>query len=163
MLSPTPTSLSAMAESGVYPYDYGPQVPKPNAVHFKLSTPKYPEFYGGSLPPSSKSIPLHGEAIQLDDTLRKHSTGNTLNTHQDFLEQLLPPEMLPFPINVNLLNNLSVPIGTNPPIWNERNSRFCQPPKYFGETAICQWLNNIGTTMGLVYGRPCERLWWQAW
>ncbi len=162
MLSPTPASLSAMAESDVYPYNYGPQDPKPNAAHFKLSTPKYPEFYSGSLPPSSKSIRLHGEAIQFDDTLRKHLTGNTLNTHNDFLEQLLPREMLPFPINVNLLNSLSVPIGTNPPIWNERKSCFCQPPTHFGETTICQWLNNIGTTMGLVYGRPCERLWWSG-
>lgn len=152
-----------MAKSDVYPYDYGPHIPKPKAVHFKLSTPNvHPEFYSGSLPPSSKSIRLHGEAVQFDDTVRKHSTGNTLNTHPDFLKQLLPREMSPFPINVNLLNNLSVPIGPNPPIWNERNSCFCQPPKYFGEAAICQWLNNIGTTMGLVYGRPCERLWWSG-
>src|SRR5438445_4755598 len=143
-----------MAESDAYPYDYrdGPQVPKPNAAHFKLSTPKYPAFYSGSLPPSSKSMHLCGEAIQFNDTLRKHLTGNTLNTHNDFLEQLLPHEMLPFPINVNLLNNLSVPIGANPPIWNKRKSCFCQPPTHFGETAICQWLNNIGTIMGLVYG-----------
>ena len=142
-----------MAESDAY----GTQVPKPNAAHFKLSTPKY---YSGSLPPSS--MHLRGEAMQLDDTLRKHLTGNTLNTHNDFLKQLLPHEMLLFPINVNLLNKLSVPIAANPPIWNERKSCFCQPPTHFGEAAICQWLNNIGTTMGLVYGRPCERLWWSG-
>jgi len=71
--------------------------------------------------------------------------------------------MLPFPININLLNKLSVPVGANPPIWNKRKSCFCQPPTHFGETAICQWLNNIGTTMGLVYGRPCERLWWSGY
>jgi len=160
---PTPASLPVMAESDVRPYDYGPQLPKPNAGHFKLSTPKYPESYTGSAPPSSISIHLRGEAIQSDDTLRKHLTGNTLNTHNDFLKQLLPREMLPFPININLLNKLSVPVGANPPIWNERKSCFCQPPTHFGETAICQWLNNIGTTMGLVYGRPCERLWWSGY
>ena len=116
-MSPTPTSLSAMAESDTYPYDYGPQVPKSNA-HFNLFTTKYLIFYSGSLPPSSKSMHLCGEAIQFDDTLRRHLTGNTLSTHNDFLKQLLPHEMLPIPINVNLLNNLSVPTGTNPPIWN---------------------------------------------
>jgi hypothetical protein len=70
--------------------------------------------------------------------------------------------MLPFPIDVDLLSKLSVPIGANPPIWNERKSCFFQPPTHFGETAICKWLNNIGTTIGLVYGRPCERLWWSG-
>ena len=156
-----------MAESDISPHDYGPQqgpqAPKPNTAHFKLSTPKHPEFYSGSLPPSSTgSIHLHGETIQFDDTLRKYLTGNTLNTNNDFLEQLLPHEMLPFPIDANLLSKLSVPIGTNPPIWNECNSCFCRPPTHFGETAICKWLNNIGTTMELVYGRPCERLWWSG-
>jgi hypothetical protein len=144
------------------PYNYGPQVPKPHAAHFKLSTPNYSEFLSGSLPSSSKSIHLRREVIQFDDTLREHLTGNTLNTHHDFLEQLLPREMLPFPIDVDLLDKLSLPIGENPPIWNERETCFCQPPTHFGETAMCKWLNNIGTTMGLVYGRPCERLWWSG-
>jgi hypothetical protein len=33
---------------------------------------------------------------------------------------------------------------------------------HFGEAAVCQWLNNIGTTMGLVFGRKCEQLWWSS-
>ena len=32
----------------------------------------------------------------------------------------------------------------------------------FGEAAVCEWLNNVGMTMGLVYGRQCERLWWSG-
>jgi hypothetical protein len=86
--------------------------------------------------------------------------GKTLNTDSKFLEQLLPRERLPFPVNEDLLGKLSAPIGSNAPIWNWLRSCFRQPPMNFGQAAICDWLNSIGTTMGLVYGRQCERLWW---
>ena len=108
-------------------------------------------------------MPLPGRSIpvaQLNHSLSKELTGNTLNTNSNFLERLLPRERLPFPVDEDLLGRLSSPIGTNPPIWNELSDSFCQPPRDFGEAAVCEWLNNIGTTMGLVFGRQCERLWW---
>jgi hypothetical protein len=48
-----------------------------------------------------------------NDRLRKEVFGNTLNTNtsSNFLEQLLPPERLPFPVNEDLLRKLSAPIG----------------------------------------------------
>jgi len=82
--------------------------------------------------------------------LRKDLVRNTLNTNSDFLAQLLPHRRLPFPVNEDLLKKLSAPIGTNAPIWNERKSCFRQPPKDFGEATVCEWLNDIGATMGLV-------------
>ena len=113
----------------------------------------------------SESVPLPGRSVpvaQLNDALRKELAGNTLNSHSNLLERLLPRERLPFPVDEDLLRRLSAPIGTHPPIWDELESRFCQPPTDFGEAAVCDWLNNIGTTMGLVLGRQCERLWWSG-
>jgi hypothetical protein len=66
------------------------------------------------------------------------------------------------PVDEGLLRKLSTPMGTNPPIWNELKSCFRQPPIDFGEAAVCKWLNNIGMTMGLIYGRQCDRLWWSG-
>jgi len=113
----------------------------------------------------SESVPLPGRSVpvaQLNDALRKELAGNTLNSHSNLLERLLPRERLPFPVDEDLLRRLSAPIGTHPPIWDELESSFCQPPTDFGEAAVCDWLNNIGTTMGLVLGRQCERLWWSG-
>jgi len=112
-------------------------------------------------------VPLPGRSIpiaQLNAALRKELAGNTFNSHSNLLEQLLPHERLPFPVDEDLLKKLSAPIGTHPPIWNELESSFCQlqPPMDFGEAAVCNWLNNIGKTMGLVFGRQCERLWWSG-
>jgi hypothetical protein len=143
----------------------GLQVPKPNATHFSIPKPG-----GGSSSPIISRIesvpgPLPGRSIpfaQLNDSLRKELAGNTLDSHSNLLELLLPPERLPFPVGKDLLRRLSAPVGTHPPIWNELESSFCQPPKGFGETAVCEWLNNLGTTMGLVFGRQCERLWWSG-
>ena len=100
-----------------------------------------------------------------NDRLRKEVFGNTLNTNtlntsSNFLKQLLPPERLPFPVNEGLLRKLSAPIRPNAPIWNGLRNCFRQSPTNFGQAAICDWLNSIGTAMGLVYGRQCERLWW---
>ena len=99
------------------------------------------------------------------DRLRKEVFGNTLNTNtlntsSNFLKQLLPPERLPFPVNEDFLRKLSAPIGPNAPIWNGLRNCFRQSPTNFGQATICAWLNSIGTAMGLVYGRQCERLWW---
>lgn len=99
------------------------------------------------------------------DQLRKEVFGNTLNmntlnTSSNFLKQLLPPERLPFPVNEDLLRKLSAPIRPSAPIWNGLRNCFHQSPTNFGQAAICDWLNSIGTAMGLVYGHQCERLWW---
>jgi hypothetical protein len=113
----------------------------------------------------SESVPLPGRSVpvaQLNDALRKELVGNTLNSHSDLLERLLPRERLPFPVDEDLLRRLSAPIGTHPPVWDELESSFCQPPTDFSEAAVCNWLNNIVTTMGLVWGRRCERLWWSG-
>ena len=139
------------------------QVPKP--THFSIPKP-----VDGSSPiiprlDRLESVPLPGRSVpvaQLNDALRKELTGNTLNSHSNVLERLLPRERLPFPVDEDLLRRLSAPIDTHPPIWDELDSSFCQPPTDFGEAAVCDWLNNIGTTMGLVLGRQCERLWWSG-
>ena len=110
-------------------------------------------------------MPLPGRSIpvaQLNDALRKELAGNTFISHSNLLERLLPRERLPFPVDEDLLRKLSVPIGTHPPIWNDLESSFCLPPTDFGEAAVCDWLNNIGTTMGLVFSRQCKRLWWSG-
>ena len=104
------------------------------------------------------SAPLSTPAALFDAAaVRTELARNTLNTTSNFLERLLPDERLPFPVNEDLLRKLS---GTNAPIWNEHKSCFRQPPMYFGEAAVCEWLNNVGAAMGLVYGRQCKRLWW---
>jgi hypothetical protein len=110
-------------------------------------------------------VPLHGRSVlvaQLNDALRKELAGNTLNSHSNLLERLLPRERLPFSVDEDLLRRLSAPIGTHPPIWDELESSFCQPLTDFGEAAVCDWLNNIGTTMGLISGHQCARLWWSG-
>jgi len=137
-----------------------PNPKPPNATHFSI-----PNHAGGSSSPIIDSVPLPGRSIpvaQLNVALREELAGNTLNTNSNLLERLLPRDRLPFPVDEDLLRKLSAPIGTNPPIWNELRSSFCQPPTDFGEAAVCEWLNNIGTTMGLVFNRQCERLWWSG-
>jgi len=100
---------------------------------------------------------------QLNDALGKVLAENTVHTTETFLEKLLPRERLPFPVNEELLEKLSMAIGANEPIWNGLRSCFHRPPMMdFGEAAVCDWLNNIGMIMGLVYGRQCERLWWSG-
>lgn len=130
-------------------------IPKPNQKCDKSS--------GLSIISRMDSVPLPGEAIpaaRLNDVLRKELAGNTLDTNSNFLDRSLPCERLPFPIDEDTLKTLSTPIGGNDPIWNEARTSFSQPPKDFRESTICNWLNNIGMTMRLIYGHRCERLWW---
>jgi hypothetical protein len=64
----------------------------------------------------SESVPLPGQSVpvaQLNNALRKELVGNTLNSHSDLLERLLPCERLPFPVDEDLLRRLSAPIGTH--------------------------------------------------
>jgi hypothetical protein len=119
-----------------------------------------PTKYAG--PSGSYLSPAGVPTAQFNDALSKELAGNTFNVNSDFLEQLLPCERLLFPVDEGLLRKLSTPMGTNPPIWNELKSCFHQPPIDFGEAAVCKWLNNIGTTMGLIYGHQCDRLWWSG-
>jgi hypothetical protein len=128
-------------------HEPGSQVPKSNATHF--STGGSSSFNINSAPSPTQSIPI----VQLSDVL---------NVNRNLLEQLLPRERLPFPVDEDLLRKLSAPISTNQPIWNELRSSFSQPPRDFGEVAVCEWLNNIGATMGLAFGRQCEQLWWSG-
>jgi hypothetical protein len=44
---------------------------------------------------------------QLNNPLRKHLAGNTLDTNTSFIDQLLPHERLPFPVNQDTLRRLS--------------------------------------------------------
>ena len=146
------------------PESPGLRVPKPNGAHFYIPQPAG-RSSSPMIIPCIDSVPLPSRSIpvaQLNDSLNKELTGNTLNTNSNLLERLMPRERLPFPIDEDLLRRLSSPIGTHPPIWNELSGSFCQPPRDFGEAAVCEWLNNIGTTMGLVFGRQCERLWWSG-
>ena len=111
---------------------------------------------------SNVSIPA-----QLNDAFGKELTENVARTNTDFLQKLLPRERFPFPINEELLRKLSTTtpsqIGLNEPIWNGPKSCFHRPPTVDSkEAAVCEWLNNIGMTMGLVYGRQCKRLWWSG-
>ena len=155
-LAPRLSAAAAAHLSNPYRGDK-PPVPKSNAAHSshhgpRLSIPQIESVYNGV------SIPA-----QLNDALGKELTENTLHTNGNFLEKLLPRERLPFPVNEELLRKLSTAIGANAPIWNGIRSCFHRPPMIdFGEAAFCEWLNNIGTTMGLVYGRQCERLWWSG-
>ena len=153
---PLPTSsslaprLSAAAAhlSNPYPADNRP-IPKFNATHFS--------HHGSRLSISQiELVSSNGVSIpaQLNDALGKELTGNTLHTNCNFLKKLLPHERLPFPVDEELLRKLSTAVGANTPIWNGLRSCFHQP--HFGEAAVCEWLNNTGKTMGLVYGRQCE-------
>ncbi len=123
----------------------------------------FPTHHGSHLSISqTESVSSNGASIpaQLNDVLGKELTGNTLDTNCDFLKNLFPHERLPFPVDQELLRKLSTAVYTNTPIWNGLGSCFHQP--HFGEAAVCEWLNNTGKTMGLVYGRQCERLWWSG-
>jgi len=160
---PSPTSstlaprLSAAAAhfSNPYPSDNRP-IPKSNAAHSS--------HHGLRLVSISQieSVSANGLSIpaQLNDALGKELIENTHHTDCNILKILLPDERLPFPINEELLTKLSTAVGANTPIWNGLRSCFHHPP--FGEAAVCEWLNNTGKTMGLVYGRRCERLWWSG-
>jgi len=146
-----------------HPEAPGLPVPTPNATHFSI--PKPASESSSPITSCIESVPLPGRSIpvgQLNDALSKELAGNTFNSHSNLLERLLPRERLPFPVDEDLLRKLSAPIGTHPPIWDELESSFCQLPMDFGEAAVCAWLNNIGTTMGFVFGRQCERLWWSG-
>jgi hypothetical protein len=131
---------------------------KPNAAH--VPNPQYAAS-GSSQISCADSVPPR-DAIPVNNALRKHLAGNTLDTNTSFIEQLLPHERLPFPINQDTLRKLSASTGRDKPIWNEARCCFSQLPKDFGEGAICDWLNSIGTTLGSTYGRQCERLWWSG-
>jgi len=159
--SPTPDSPhhSRTAATARHPnpnHPPGLRIPKYNATS-----------YSSSITSRTDSVPSPEEPIPTDRpnyALRKERVGNALNlnTNSNFLEQLLPRERLPFPVNEDLLRKLSASIGSKAPIWNALRSCFRYPPMNFGQAAICDWLNSIGTTMGLVYGRQCERLWWSG-
>jgi hypothetical protein len=144
----------------------GTQLPhytaEPNAAH--VPNPQYVAS-GSSQTSCVDSVPLPGNAIptaQLNNALRKHLAGNTLDTNTSFIEHLLPHERLPFPVNQDTLRKLSASTGRDKPIWNEARCCFSQLPKDFGERAICDWLNSVGTTLGSIYGRQCDRLWWSG-
>ncbi len=134
-----------------------PRVPKPKPAHFSTGIGSH----SSSLRPRMEPVPLPESTIsRLNDAFRKELDENTLNTTTNFLDRLLPPERLPFPVDEDLLRRLSASIGARAPIWNDAKSCFRQPPMDFGEAAVCEWLNNIGATMGSVYGRQCKRVWW---
>jgi len=85
-------------------------------------------------------VPSPEEPISADRpnyARRKEKVGNTLNTNSNFLKQLLPRERLPFPVDKDLLQKLSAPVGSKAPIWNALRSCFCQSPTNFGQAAIC--------------------------
>ena len=138
--------------------------PNFNAPHSSQPTRPYES------PSSTSKIPLesaspNGSSIpaQLDDALGKELTENMIHTNGSFLGKLFPRERLPFPVNEELLRKLSMAIGTNAPIWNGSKGCFHRPPMIdFGEAAVCEWLNNIGVAMGVVYGLQHERLWWSG-
>jgi len=138
-----------------------PPVPK-----FNAALPAHSSRHESRLSISQiESASSHGVSIpaQLNEALGKELTENTSQTNSSFLEKLLPCERLPFPVNEELLRKLSTAIGANAPIWNGPRGCFHRPPMIdFGEAALCKWLNHIGMTMGLVYGRQCERLWWSG-
>ena len=138
----------------------GLQVPKPQPLHFST-------VVGSSIisPVQVDSIPLSWQSILLSDALKRELIENTLNTSIKFLDELLPCERLPFPVDTNLLRKLSAPVGTKAAIWNFARNCFRQPPTDFGdfgEDAVCNWLNDIGAAMGRIYGRQCRRLWWSG-
>ena len=108
------------------------------------------------------SIPLSWQSILLSDALKRELIENTLNTSIKFLNELLPCERLPFPVDTNLLRKLLAPVGTKTAIWNFARNCFHQLPTDFGEDSVCNWLNDVGAAMGRIYGRQCRRLWWSG-
>jgi len=159
--TPSPTSSLLVprfsAAAPAHLSNHNPPVPRFNAAHSSHHESRL-SISQINLKSVSPNIPA-----QLSDALGKELTENTLFTTGKFLERLFPPERLPFPVNEELLRKLSTANGTNVPIWNDFRGCFQRPPMIeFGEAAVCQWLNTIGTTMGLVYGRQCERLWWSG-
>ena len=156
--SPTSFPLAPRLSAAAAHLSDNPSVPKFNAAHSSHRESRSPISRIDSVTSNEVSIPAH-----LNDALGKELTENTLYTNGNFLQKLLPHERLPFPVNEELLGKLSTAVGANVPIWNGLRSCFHQPPMIdFGEAAVCEWLNNIGMTMGLVYGRQCERLWWSG-
>ncbi len=154
--SPLHSTTAATARRPNPNYPPGLRVPKHHATSYSSSLTSRTDWVSSPEEPIPTDRPNYA--------LRKERVGNALNlnTNSNFLEQLLPRERLPFPVNEDLLRKLSASTGTKAPVWNVLRSCFRQPPTNFGQAAICNWLNSIGTTMGLVYGRQCERLWWSG-
>ncbi len=156
--SPTSFPLAPRLSAAAAAHISDNPVPKFNATHSSHRGSRSLISRIESVSSNEVSIPA-----RLNDALGKELTENTLYTNGIFLEKLLPHERLPFPVNEELLRKLSTAVGANVPIWNGLRSCFHQPPMIdFGEAAVCEWLNNIGMAMGLVYGRQCERLWWSG-
>jgi hypothetical protein len=130
---------------------YNLPIPNFNAAHSSHHGPRLSISQIESVSSTSNGVSI---PAQLNDALGKELTSNTLHTNCNFLKKLLPHERLPFPVNEELLRKMSTAVGTNTPIWNGLRSCFHQPP--FGEAAVCEWLNNTGKAMGLVYSRQCE-------
>ena len=152
---PTPVPTAARLSIPYHPPDR--RVLELNAPP-RFSGPIHARSYGSPVIDS-----ISNPVTQLDGVLRKELKENILNTVDKFLYSLLPHKRLPFPVDQDLLSKLSVTFGTNTPIWNDHRSCFGQPPLiHLGEAAVCGWLNHIGRSMGLVYGRQCKRLWWSG-
>lgn len=162
---PSPTPLSAIPAAAPLSdphYPPGRQVPKSSASPL-FSGPMDARSYRS--PMTSQINPISNPATQMNDALRKELENSIINTTSEFLDKLFPPERLPFPVNEDLLKKLSTTnVGTDArPIWNQRSCCFNHPPTHLGEADICRWLNVTGMSMGLVYGRQCERIWWSGY
>ena len=116
----------------------------------------------------SAQLPGHSTpGTELNNCLRQELEGHIINTDTDFITSyLFPLSRSPFPIDDNLLTNISTSYVTSegkfrPPVWN---SHLYQPrrfPHQYTETAIANWLNEIGDALAHFTGSGSKlrRVW----
>ena len=124
-----------------------------------LSTSFISRMYSAQLP--GHSTP----GTELNSCLRQELNKHIIDTDTNFITSyLFPPSRLPFPIDDSLLMNISTSYVTSeniqkPAIWNCRLYQPRQFPSQYTETAIADWLNEIGEALAHFSRRELRRVW----
>jgi len=114
----------------------------------------------------SAQLPGHGTpGTELNNCLRQELQKHIINTDTNFITSyLFPPSRSPFPIDDELLTKISTSYVTSEgelrhPIWNCHLYRPRQFPSQYTETAIANWLNEIGDALAHFTGSKLRRVW----
>jgi hypothetical protein len=91
----------------------------------------------------------------LNSVLSMELKDDTIIASDTFIDRLFPTERAPFPIDSILFKALA-----KKGFWNAQ-TLLLQGLEY-SEVGMASWLNNVGKTMGEVYGCSLKRLWWHG-
>jgi hypothetical protein len=116
-------------------------------------------------PSEPPSTPLLFQAGQVPGS-RAHSTAlasvhmielkdDTIIASDSFIDRLFPKERMPFPIDPRIFKALA-----KKGLWSHGKSLFAGVE--YTEYGMAKWLNDVGNTMGEVYGHSAKRYWWHG-